>query len=162
GGQRAARRRLEAAAAEWRRVDRAPDALFGARQLAETASLDEDLLSPEELSFLAASRAAARRARLGRWGILLSVPVVIAGGAGAWRWKAQRDLDGVIAGHLERARADLSVGRAAKVIAAERRRQAFTLFDAVGEGDAALMDQRLAEAERTWSSALDEQKRAEA
>jgi serine/threonine protein kinase len=63
---RAARQRIQAAAAEWERLGRSPDALWGERRLKEVAFVDVAELWPREVAFLHASRRAARRRLWGR------------------------------------------------------------------------------------------------
>lgn len=76
--RRAARERLEGAAAEWERLQRAPDALWHEPRLRELkrVALSAADLPPREQSFLAASRRHARRRRVLSWGLRLGVPLV--------------------------------------------------------------------------------------
>src|SRR6185436_516831 len=59
---KAARERLSLAAAEWERMERHRELLWGARSLEEVASVTEGL-TPGERAFLEASRLAVRRSR---------------------------------------------------------------------------------------------------
>jgi len=74
--QRAARERLTAAAREWARLERSPQALWGERQLAEVIELERSELGGRENAFLAAARAAVRRGKLLRRGAIIALPLV--------------------------------------------------------------------------------------
>jgi predicted Ser/Thr protein kinase len=54
-GHRAVRQRLDAASAEWERLERASDVLWGQRQLDEARPLDPKTLAPQSRAFLVAS-----------------------------------------------------------------------------------------------------------
>src|SRR5262249_15027810 len=61
---RAVRERLVAAAAEWERLGRPADAVWGPRRLLEAEALPEAELTPSQAAFLGASR---RAERIRRW-----------------------------------------------------------------------------------------------
>lgn len=142
--RRALRHRLARAAAEWERLGQAPDALWGARQLAEVAEVDAASLEPAAAAFLSASRRAVRRGRLARAAALLSIPLALgimaAGvGIGAARDSARR------AAYAEVARAALAEARAARDEGGTHRKEAFARFDAQdAKAGAALWRQVLA------------------
>ncbi|MBK8257097.1 MAG: SUMF1/EgtB/PvdO family nonheme iron enzyme [Polyangiaceae bacterium] len=155
GGQRLARRTVEAAASEWVKADRPRDALFGERKLAEVSSLDMELLSASEVEFLTTSKAAIRRDKVVRWATIAAVPAVLALIYGVVQWNAKRDLEVVIRGHRERAAAHISKGQAAVEKVKYSRQAAFEMFDRLGKGSADGLVSQLAEAEQTWAQTLD-------
>src|SRR6185436_7317035 len=78
--QHAVRLRVKQAAAEWERMGRARDLLWGRRQLATTRALDRETMAPREAAFLATSRDAIVRTRmlgLGAAAILALAAVII-------------------------------------------------------------------------------------
>jgi serine/threonine protein kinase/formylglycine-generating enzyme required for sulfatase activity len=108
---RAARQRVERAAAEWERLGRAPEALWSARQLAEAAALAGDL-APAEAAFLDASRRAARRRRLWRAALVLFLPLSLLAVVSGSRLHERRLRDRRVAAHLQEA--DRALGAAAE------------------------------------------------
>jgi serine/threonine protein kinase/formylglycine-generating enzyme required for sulfatase activity len=143
-GQRGLRTRLAAAADDWRRLGRRRDALWNRAQLAEAAKLDE--LSDGDRGFLAASRAAVRRRRLGAVALAASLPAVA---LATWlviqdQSRAARDRE--VATHVGTAARQLDEAKAARTAALRDRDAAFQLFDAY----------RNAEAEPVWARALSE------
>ncbi|XYI02509.1 protein kinase domain-containing protein [Sorangium sp. So ce1128] len=149
------RERLEVAAAEWARLGGAPEALWRARQLAEAARLGEEALGPNERAFLAASRRRLRRARLGRIAAIAAAPLVVGLALAGLEWKAQRDLDRMVAGHEAAARAAEGEGRRRKADAGALRMQAFAGFDAASGQRAAESRAGMEAAERAWAEALE-------
>lgn len=114
-GQRAVRERVERASAEWERLSRARETLWGERHIDEARALNPSTLGPREREFLAASQRALRLKRWGRY--LVALGVVLALGAGflglrAYEYhKVQRFIEGqrttaqqVMAEGLEQAR----------------------------------------------------------
>ncbi|TMQ16379.1 MAG: hypothetical protein E6J91_11705, partial [Deltaproteobacteria bacterium] len=126
-GQRGLRTRLAAAADEWRRIGRRRDALWSRAQLAEAERLDE--LSDGDRAFLAASRAAVRRRRLGMAALGASLPAVaIATGLVLQaRDRAARDRE--IAARVLGAERSLHAGRSALAAAERSRSEAFERFE---------------------------------
>jgi formylglycine-generating enzyme required for sulfatase activity len=83
---RQALERARRAAAEWERLGRSSEALFGERRLDELDELGGRPLPPETQAFVAESRAAVRRTRLGRAALALGIPLALAITVGvAWR-----------------------------------------------------------------------------
>jgi len=74
---RIASHRLASAAADWDRLRRPPEDLWGPRQLAELRRHGALSLRPREAAFLAASEARARRRRRLRGAALLAIPAVV-------------------------------------------------------------------------------------
>src|SRR6185437_11157326 len=162
GDIRHVRERIDVASAEWVRVGKAEDALYGDRQLAELSRVDERELDRRALEFVAASRRRALRARLRRWGTILAAPLAIGLLLAGVRLKAQRDLGRVVEGHDAKARTALAEGKAKKEEAEERRRRAFALFDSDDVAGAEELKARLDAAEKAWTEALDASRAAEA
>jgi formylglycine-generating enzyme required for sulfatase activity len=148
-GQRALRKRVEAASAEWERLRRAREALWGTRQLDEARSLVLSTLGPRERAFLVASRRAVTRERWRRrlWGLVLVLAVLAA--YGGQRLQAYLADARFIAAELGTAREALAAGQALAQRAGARREEALALFDAPrgarGPRNAA---------ERKWAEAL--------
>jgi formylglycine-generating enzyme required for sulfatase activity len=125
----AIRERVEQAAVSWERMGRAPDLLWGRRQLAETRGLDPRALGRREAAFLVATERAIRWRRLigaGLAAIVVTAAVIV---GTAVRARARRELEALIdAQTTEAATAQAS----ARKIAAQRdvmRSQALRLFD---------------------------------
>ncbi|ATB45345.1 protein kinase domain-containing protein [Corallococcus macrosporus] len=131
--RRAVRLRLERAAAEWARLGRPAELLYGTRQLqvVRAAGLSH-VDGARERDFLARSRAAARRQRLTRWLAVALVPLVLGGVVGVTRVQAQAQLDARINRHLDEARAQQAALEGHLGQLGHLRFQAFTLFDTPG------------------------------
>jgi serine/threonine protein kinase/formylglycine-generating enzyme required for sulfatase activity len=132
-GARAARDRLIAASAEWRRLGRPADLLWSGRQLEEVARAED--IGGGERAFLAASRRRLRRQRAVRIALVAGVPalvlttaLIVRGQAAAGR---ERDARGHQAAAAERQRDADAAARDADA----RRAQAFAGF-AAGDRDA--------------------------
>ncbi|WP_343213384.1 protein kinase domain-containing protein [Archangium violaceum] len=142
--RRAAHQRLERAAAEWRRLGRPADALWGARSLAEVASLEPGGLAPQESDFLAASRRAVRRGRLVRLGAVLALPLTAGFAYGGnlllVRLETRREVDA----HLHKARELLEEARQEGAAVESLRQQAFATLE--------VRDDK--KGEELWASAL--------
>ncbi|MFL5359266.1 protein kinase domain-containing protein [Archangium sp.] len=147
--QRAAHQRLERAAAEWRRLGRPAEALWGARLLAEVTALGPASLAPQEASFLAASRRAVRRHRLVRLGAALALPLAAVLVYGGNLLLQRRETARQVAGHLAAAQESLEWARHEDATIEALRRQAFADFDAG----------RDKQAEDAWAQALEQSTR---
>ena len=141
---RAVKRRLEISAAEWERLGRTREALWSARQLAESAILDPEDLNPREVSFLEASYRAVRRVRLVRTGAFAGVLLLLLMLYGAIQVVTHRNLERRVAVHVDQARLVLADASRKSNELKALRNQAFAAFDA----------QRLEEGESTWARAL--------
>jgi formylglycine-generating enzyme required for sulfatase activity len=126
---RVVRDRLETAAADWKRLGKGADVLWGAAQLAETARLDIEFLSSGEKDFLEESHKALKRRRRLRAGLLLLVPVVLVFIYGAAQMKARRDLEARLQGYLREAAAALADAEAQAREADDGERRAYDAFD---------------------------------
>ena len=139
----AVRKRVEQAAAEWQRMARARDLLWGRRQLAATRALDRETLAPHEAAFLATSRAAIARSRLAVAGVAAVLAVAAVGVGLAIRVRARRELAAVLD---DQVRAAAAAAADARALAGQRdavRGRAFELFDT----------RRWAEGEAAWTEA---------
>jgi formylglycine-generating enzyme required for sulfatase activity len=142
--RRVLRERVERSATEWRRLGCPRDGLWTGRQLDEARRWPEDDLASDEIAFLAASRAAARRRRVLRVGAAVAVPAVIALAIFATRVQASRALDRRFDERRQIATASLEQARVAAQVAADTRGRALARFDAHVP----------AEAEAQWKDAL--------
>lgn len=142
--QRALEQRLAQAAAEWERLGRARDALWGARQLEEVRSVDAARLREPERAFLATSRHAAGRRRRARIVAAAAVPVaaliVWASLAAAQRARTER----IVGAALAEAEVHLAALADARAALREQQGAAYAAFDA---GDAS-------KGEALWAEAL--------
>ncbi|WP_223753466.1 bifunctional serine/threonine-protein kinase/formylglycine-generating enzyme family protein [Myxococcus sp. RHSTA-1-4] len=127
-GHRAVRQRLEAASAEWERLSRAPEALWGQRHVDEARPLDSALLGPRERAFLAASQRAVRLQRWGRYLAALGGVLALAGLYGGLRLHGHLEDQRFIDGHVAAAREDFAEGRELAEKTRARREEALALF----------------------------------
>jgi formylglycine-generating enzyme required for sulfatase activity len=141
--------RLRRATAEWERLARAPGVLWGARALREVETVGALVDAGDtERAFVAASRAALRRAQWRRRSLVVGVPLLLSvAGASVWvlsslthRASVARAIAGILA--EARARNDKAEGTARKALAA--RSDAFARFD----------KDDLGPAEEIWKQAL--------
>ncbi|MFP2909437.1 SUMF1/EgtB/PvdO family nonheme iron enzyme, partial [Pyxidicoccus sp. 3LFB2] len=128
-GHRALRKRVEVASAEWERLLRAREALWGQRQLDEVRLLEPSTLGSRERAFLQASRRAVTRERWGRRLAVFLVVLAIAASYGVLRLQVYLEDSRFIAAELDVARAALAEGRALAQRARERSELAMALFD---------------------------------
>jgi eukaryotic-like serine/threonine-protein kinase len=139
--EHAVRVRIAQAAAEWERMARAPDLLWGRRLLAETTALDRETMAPREAAFLATSRAAIVRTRVlgaGAAAIVAIAAVVI---GLAIRERARSELASVIADQVRAATTAFDDARRLALQRDAARARAFGLYDA----------RRWVEGEDAWS-----------
>jgi formylglycine-generating enzyme required for sulfatase activity len=128
--RRAIAQRLERAAAEWERLGRTREALWGKRQLDECAriKLQPD---PREHAFLLASRRAQRRRRGWRWAAALGLPAIALGLYAASGFAHRRELRRRIGAHVQQAETALASGNEHARAFARLRAEAFAAFDAM-------------------------------
>jgi formylglycine-generating enzyme required for sulfatase activity len=134
-GQRVLRKRVEVASAEWERLLRAREALWGRRQLDEVRPLEVSTLGARERAFLLASRRAVARERWGRRLAVVVFALVVFASYGAHRLQAHLGDARFIAAELATARDALAEGRALAEQVRESREKALALF---GGGSAGL------------------------
>jgi len=127
---RALHARLATAVAEWQRLERAADGLWGARQLADVAGIPAEELTPPEAAFLQASRRAIARRRWQRGVAIGLVPATALAVYAGSAWFARRDLDARVTRELAAADAQLAGARAAAADLIALREETFTAFDA--------------------------------
>jgi formylglycine-generating enzyme required for sulfatase activity len=121
--------RVAQAAAEWERMGRPRDLLWGRRQLAQTRGLDRETVAPREAGFLAKSRAAVvRQWTLGAAATAVLAIAAIAIGV-AIRGRAQRELESVIAEQVRAATAALADAQQPAQQHDRASARAFDLFD---------------------------------
>jgi len=141
---RALHHRIETAADEWRKKDHRRDLLWGARQLAESATLPPDQLTVREREFLDASRRSSVRSRWFRRAALLGVVAI---GATVWvgaQVKARIERERHITADLHTARDRVAEARQADEATQAQRRAALALYDTG----------RLREAEAAWATTI--------
>ncbi len=126
---RTARQRLEVAAAEWRRLGRVKEALWGGRQLAEAAILDAADIGPREAEFLSASRQRAQLGKHLRTAVLLAVPLTLLFFYGAVQYMAQKELHRRVAAYLAQGLQQLTDARHRNAEVEQLRHDAFKAFD---------------------------------
>ncbi|MBL9004383.1 MAG: protein kinase [Myxococcales bacterium] len=141
---RAVKTRLEASTAEWLRLAKSRDTLWGARQLAEIALLEEVDIGPKERDFLTASRSAAERSRRIRRAAFAAVPIALSLMYGSVRLLAARDLERRIVASLNQGKSLYEQAQAKDQELAQLRQQAFARFD----------DKKREEGEEIWAKAL--------
>lgn len=122
--------RIDAAAGEWERLHRVPEALWSGPQLAEIRPSVEEELSPLSAQFLGASRRAVRRRQWRRGALLVAAPIALGLIYGGVRIHAQRELEQRVGALVSEAGTLLQGAREAGVAAVNLRREAFVRFDA--------------------------------
>ncbi|MFY0562901.1 protein kinase domain-containing protein [Archangium lansingense] len=136
--------RLEQASAEWERLGRPREALWGARHLAEVRGLAPESLTQREAAFLEASRGGVRRGRLLTRvlaaGFVVSLALVYA----SLRLHAWYTLRQQVSAQLAEAQTRLEHARERNRALEAARAESFALFDAG----------KLDEARPRWAEAL--------
>lgn len=135
--RRALLEECERATAEWERLDRSDDELWGAARLARLAAFevqDADL-GAREVEFVRRSRRFLGRGRRRRIAVVLVVLLVVLGTFGLLEYRAALKLDRTIAGHRDRAELQLSSAREAAQNATALRAQAIDRMEAGTRAD---------------------------
>jgi serine/threonine protein kinase/formylglycine-generating enzyme required for sulfatase activity len=140
---RAVRQRLETAAAEWRRLGKPQEALWTARQLAETALLEPEEIGPREREFISICQKVARRRQRIRNLILVAIPLGLFGVYGVAQYQAKRELGQRMNRDIVHGSEELSAARAKDLEVEGLYTRAYTLCD----------NQKLAECESTFAKA---------
>ena len=138
--EHAVRLRVEQAAAEWERMGRPRDLLWGGRRLASTKPLGKATMAPRELAFLKTSRAAIVKARMLGLAVAASLAIGVVAIGLAIRARARRELETVIAGQVHAATTAADRARSLSHERDATRARAFGLFDA----------QHWTDGERVW------------
>lgn len=141
---RAAKQRLESAAAEWRRLSRSSEGLWSTQQLAESAVLDAADIGSKEAEFLAASRKHQRKKQILRNLLIGSLPLLAGLTYGVAEYAAHRNLSKRIATYLTEGTRELQSARRRNQEVETLRASAFAAFD----------KSNLTEGEAQWSRAL--------
>jgi len=129
----AAHARLAIAAADWERLDRARERLWGERQLVDLARLATEELTPIEAAFGAASRRVVRRRKVARIAVAIAIPLAAIAVYAGTRFVAQRAKERRIDEQLAQATPAIATARQKAAAADRQRKTAFAAFDA---GDA--------------------------
>lgn len=141
---RAVKQRLEASTAEWLRLGKNRDTLWGGRQLAEVALLEEVDIGPKERDFLNASRRAAERSRRVRRAVFAAIPIALSLMYGGVRLLAARDLEKKIVASLNQGKTLYEQAQAKDKELTQLRQDAFARFDSKKREDG----------EEIWAKAL--------
>jgi len=128
-GRRRIAARVQNAASEWKRLGRSTDALWHSRQLNEASSLESSDLTEDARSFLAASRGAARRRRLGMLSMFLAGPALFLIAFGIARARTRSEISARLAEILRDGKAELQRGLVASREFDIHAQQAYSLFD---------------------------------
>ncbi len=132
---RAVRQRLETAAAEWRRLGRVREALWSARQLAETTLLEPSDIGAREREFIIASRRQAQRRQRLLTVAVVTLPLLLGMVYGMARYMARRDLTQRVTQFIEKGLLELQEARRKDGETTSVRRQAFAAFDSQNSAD---------------------------
>ena len=126
---RATRERLHAAAAEWKRLGQARDALWSPRQLAELDLARIGALAGDEAVFVAESRRARFRRRARGIALAIAFPLLVVGIVAATRIARQVETDRRVAAVLAQAGARLDAAHRLEEAGDAARSAAFALFE---------------------------------
>ena len=129
-GQEVVRQRVEAAAAEWVRSGRDPEALWGSHRIAGARTVDASNLSETAREFVSKSEVAIGRAARRRRVFLLAAAFAIVAIVAGSRALRQRELDTSVAARLADASAALAAARTEATALAAARSASFREFDA--------------------------------
>lgn len=154
---RAARQRLEQAAAEWTRLKHSRDALWGKQQLAEIAVLEPDDIGKTEAAFLEATRKGLQRRELFMRAAAVLVPLLLVLAYGGYQFKQRRDLRQQVDLRVEQSILLLEKADRLNVQVEEWRKQAFAAFDSqqrdLGEGKWAKLQEGAGEVDELYARA---------
>jgi formylglycine-generating enzyme required for sulfatase activity len=128
-GQRAVRERMESASAEWERLSRAPEALWGQRHIDEARPLDPTTLGTRERAFLSASQRALRLQRWWRSFVALGVLLALAAVYGGLRLHEALEDARFVEDRLSKANGHLTTARELAKKAREHREQALPFYN---------------------------------
>jgi formylglycine-generating enzyme required for sulfatase activity len=151
--RRRAAERLDAAASEWERLGRSPEALWHRRQLAEVSELAPSEIGRREAAFLEASQRSVRNRRVMRVFFIGSGPIILLVSLLIAQQRARQQLDAEVGKYLRNASTALAEARGAAERTKASAVEAFRLYDSgprppgqsPGEGETTWE-----RAERTW------------
>ncbi len=126
---RVASHRLAAAAADWDRLGRPHEDLWGTRQLADLRRHGPLSLRPRESAFLGASEARARRRRQARGAALLAIPAILVLAIVGSTLVQRATLEHKVDAHLASAAAIVKDARERDAQVLQQRAAAFASFD---------------------------------
>ncbi len=126
---RQVRERLQQAAADWQRLDRDPQLLWGGPQLREAERLDAAALGSAEQRFLLTSRRRRRRRRLVRIGAAAGLPLLVLLIWAGLSLQARLEHTARIDARLAQARQQMDAAAALAAAVDEQHRRALALFD---------------------------------
>ena len=127
------RRRLEAAANEWRaRVDRSPDALLRGQRLRDFVKLGAPRESSLEAEFLMASGRHQRRRRALSALAVVAIPLSLGGVALVTSLHSRHEIRTAVDGSLARAETTLTAAEQTAEASSQERSRALALFDQSG------------------------------
>jgi serine/threonine protein kinase/formylglycine-generating enzyme required for sulfatase activity len=126
---RAVRQRLEAATAEWLRLTRHRDALWGPKQIAEVAVLEAVDIGAREAQFIEASRRALQRRQQLRRALALLLPVAACALYAGYEVKQKHDLRMKVDAHLREGMQQLAHANALNTELEALRSRTFAAFD---------------------------------
>ena len=126
---RAVRQRLEAAAAEWYRLTKHRDALWGPKQLTEVGILEAVDIGAREAQFLDASRRALQRRQQLRRALALLIPVAFVLLYAGYQVKQKHDLRVRVDAQLADANKLLRQARSQVEETKTQKEKAFSLYD---------------------------------
>ena len=132
---RAVRQSLERATADWMRLGRAREALWGTRQLAQTSHLESEQLTPQEAEFITISQRQVQRSRHFRRSLFFLLPIAILLPYLALKLKTRSDLNKRVEVMGAQGQVALRAARESGESANAQRRRAFAAFDAQSRED---------------------------
>ncbi len=152
---RAVRQRLETAAAEWHRLSKHRDALWGPKQLAEVAILESVDIGTREAQFVDASRRALQRRQQLRRALILLIPIAATLLYVGFQVKQRHDLRVRVNWQLQDALAVFTRARAIDAEVESLRKEAYVAFDEqkkdLGESKWSLSQERAIESEELYA-----------
>jgi eukaryotic-like serine/threonine-protein kinase len=127
--EHAVRLRVEQAAAEWQRMGRPRDLLWGRRRLASARAIDRATMAPREVAFLATSQAAIVRSRVIGIAVVAVLAIAVVAIGLTIRARARREFEAVIASQVHDATDAFAEARELAQQRDAARVGAFGLFD---------------------------------
>lgn len=143
--RRAAKQRLETAAAEWARLGKTREALWSKLQITDADLLEEGDITPREAEFIGASRRKHWRDRQLRRALAILIPSLLVAMYGGYRIKLSRDLSHRVESHMRDGRQLFAQAQRLDAEVTEQRQKAFTAFD----------NQKKEEGEKIWVRVLE-------
>ncbi len=153
----AVRHRLESSSAEWLRLNKSSDVLWGVQQLTEVKLLEEAEIGPRDALFIAASHRALRRRQQARRALFVLIPLSMVIVYAGYQIKQRRDLNMRIEAQIREFHIALEKARNQNQEVEKLRKQAFAAFDQQkrdeGEAKWTVILEKSAEADDTYGRA---------